>query len=498
MIKKIFIIILILAICIPLSYFLLRHFYLETVKRDLTIKYYSPSSEVLAYNPTGKVAFSFKYPVPKDYFLKNFEVFPDINGEFIFKEGIRSPISVMGYKEIEFLPKEIERDKFYQIKVFEKEFNFSLPSPKVQKMEFNPERKEIEIVFFDPVDESYFLKNFKIEPTLKGKYYFLEGNKKIIFRPEIIEEDKDYNAKISDKNISFKIESPKVKDFVFNDQLKQIEITFTKPISRELFLQGFSTSTPLEGDYIFDDVNAKVIFKIRNIIEDQNYGVRVLGKDFSFKSESVKVKKIYFDNSKKQVVIIFTKPIESSKFFENFKINPSLEGKFTFNSTNTQAVFKPNEIKEGQEYEINILGSNLFFKYTPPPQAVPPPAINGEKYIDISLSDQRLRLYQGGVAIADYLISSGRSGMVTPTGSFSVLSKELNHWSSQYSLYMPYAIKFYNGFYIHELPYWPGGYREGENHLGIPVSHGCVRLGIGPAAAVFNFADIGTKVIIHN
>jgi lipoprotein-anchoring transpeptidase ErfK/SrfK len=33
--------------------------------------------------------------------------------------------------------------------------------------------------------------------------------------------------------------------------------------------------------------------------------------------------------------------------------------------------------------------------------------------------------------------------------------------------------------------------------LGIPVSHGCVRVGIGPAENVYNFATIGTKVVIH-
>jgi hypothetical protein len=120
------------------------------------------------------------------------------------------------------------------------------------------------------------------------------------------------------------------------------------------------------------------------------------------------------------------------------------------------------------------------------------------KYIEIDLSSQRLFLYGGGKKIATYKISSGRLGMRTPTGNFRVLGRERNHWSVKYKLYMPYAIRFYGGAYIHELPYWPGGYREGRWHLGIPVSHGCVRLGIGPAKRVYNFAKIGTKVIIHN
>jgi lipoprotein-anchoring transpeptidase ErfK/SrfK len=64
---------------------------------------------------------------------------------------------------------------------------------------------------------------------------------------------------------------------------------------------------------------------------------------------------------------------------------------------------------------------------------------------------------------------------------------------------MPYWMAIVPGgkFGIHELPEWPGGYKEGANHLGTPVSHGCVRLGVGPAQTVYNWADIGTPVVVH-
>ena len=120
-----------------------------------------------------------------------------------------------------------------------------------------------------------------------------------------------------------------------------------------------------------------------------------------------------------------------------------------------------------------------------------------KRHIEIDLSSQYLYLWYGGRRIKKYRISSGRPGMETPTGTFHILSKSRLLWSTKYSLYMPYSLRFYNGYFIHELPYWPGGYREGQWHLGIPVSHGCVRLGIGPAKTVYRFALIGTKVIIH-
>ena len=49
---------------------------------------------------------------------------------------------------------------------------------------------------------------------------------------------------------------------------------------------------------------------------------------------------------------------------------------------------------------------------------------------------------------------------------------------------------------LHELPEWPGGKKEGEDHLGTPVSGGCIRLGVGAAKELYEWADVGTEVII--
>jgi lipoprotein-anchoring transpeptidase ErfK/SrfK len=122
---------------------------------------------------------------------------------------------------------------------------------------------------------------------------------------------------------------------------------------------------------------------------------------------------------------------------------------------------------------------------------------SARKYIEIDLSSQYMSIYRGGTRIGKYRISSGRAGMATPTGTFKILRKIRLAWSSKYGLYMPYSLNFLGDYFIHELPYWPGGYREGAWHLGIPVSHGCVRLGIGPASKVYNFATIGMPVKIH-
>ncbi len=122
------------------------------------------------------------------------------------------------------------------------------------------------------------------------------------------------------------------------------------------------------------------------------------------------------------------------------------------------------------------------------------------KYIEINISaKQKLYLWNGNQLIGGpYSISSGKPGYYTPTGTFKIISKNPMAWSSKYGLYMPYWMQFTGaGHGIHELPEWPGGYKEGANHLGLRVSHGCVRLGVGPAAYVYNWAPIGTPIYIH-
>ncbi len=142
-------------------------------------------------------------------------------------------------------------------------------------------------------------------------------------------------------------------------------------------------------------------------------------------------------------------------------------------------------------------------KYFPPPVSTPKievaiePKVKEGKYIDISVSNQIMTIFDDGTKINSFLVSTGKYGMPTPVGMFSVKKKEDNHWSSTYGLWMPYSMNFYGSYYIHELPYWPNGYREGENHLGVRVSHGCIRLGIGPAKYVYDWAEIGTPVYVH-
>ncbi len=119
------------------------------------------------------------------------------------------------------------------------------------------------------------------------------------------------------------------------------------------------------------------------------------------------------------------------------------------------------------------------------------------KYIDIDVSEQKLRYYQNGRQVNEFQISSGKKSMPTPYGEFKIWQKNPRAYSKTYALFMPWWMSFKPSYGIHELPEWPSGYKEGQNHLGNPVSHGCVRLGVGPAKTLYDWTPIGTPVIIH-
>lgn len=102
--------------------------------------------------------------------------------------------------------------------------------------------------------------------------------------------------------------------------------------------------------------------------------------------------------------------------------------------------------------------------------------------IFIDLSKQRLTATRGDGETVVWKISSGRPGYETPTGRFSVMRMEADHYSDEYDQApMPYAIFFSpRGLAIH------GSFERG---LGSPRSHGCVRLAVNNAQKLFEWVE---------
>ncbi|CAN5125962.1 hypothetical protein BH11PAT4_BH11PAT4_0850 [soil metagenome] len=130
------------------------------------------------------------------------------------------------------------------------------------------------------------------------------------------------------------------------------------------------------------------------------------------------------------------------------------------------------------------------------------------KYVEVNLKEQKLYRISGGVLEKAYRVSSGKWETPTPIGTFRIGGKHLRPISRAYNLYMPYWQNLLgtadNGkvlplgeYGLHELPERPNGIKEGQRSLGYRASHGCVRLGIGDAAELYNWTETGTPVVIH-
>jgi len=132
----------------------------------------------------------------------------------------------------------------------------------------------------------------------------------------------------------------------------------------------------------------------------------------------------------------------------------------------------------------------------------PYPLVPGKR-IEIDLRTQRLRAYEDDRPRFDFVISSGLPDYPTLPGRFQVLLKEPDAYASRWDLKMPYFIgiylegpDFYNG--IHELPINAAGQRLWSGYLGHPASFGCIILNVGDAQALYDWAPLGTLVIIRD
>ena len=128
-------------------------------------------------------------------------------------------------------------------------------------------------------------------------------------------------------------------------------------------------------------------------------------------------------------------------------------------------------------------------------------------YIYINLASQKLFVMEGNNKISEHIISSGKASLPTPKGTFYIKNKIPFAYSPLYKLWMKNWNALaknpdgsgYEGYGIHGLPCFDRDCTrvEGESHLGRPVSHGCVRLGLDASQYFFEKIPIGTPVVIR-
>ena len=111
----------------------------------------------------------------------------------------------------------------------------------------------------------------------------------------------------------------------------------------------------------------------------------------------------------------------------------------------------------------------------------------GPALLVVNLATQRAILFRNGVPVAASTVSSGKAGNDTPTGVFTILQKNKEHYSSTYNnAPMPNMQRLtWKGIALHagKLP-------------GYPASHGCIRLPMKFSQLLFGATKLGMTVVI--
>lgn len=121
----------------------------------------------------------------------------------------------------------------------------------------------------------------------------------------------------------------------------------------------------------------------------------------------------------------------------------------------------------------------------------PAPTVRQGKQIIVVLSQQQVFAYENGVLIRQFVVSTGLPGTPTVTGNFTIYAKYPSQYmvGPDYNLpNVPWVMYFYRGYSFHGT-YW-------HNNFGRPMSHGCINMRTAEAEWLYNWAPIGTPVLV--
>jgi len=144
-------------------------------------------------------------------------------------------------------------------------------------------------------------------------------------------------------------------------------------------------------------------------------------------------------------------------------------------------------------------GSGLDGADTP---GIPAGSGSGRRVV-FDMSDQRVWLVgrRSGedVTLRTYLVSGSVTGNLAP-GRYSVYSRSLHATGVDDSGTMKYMVRFARGtraaIGFHDIPVLDGDQVQSRANLGTPQSHGCIRQWRPDARALWDFAPVGTKVVV--
>jgi LysM repeat protein len=155
----------------------------------------------------------------------------------------------------------------------------------------------------------------------------------------------------------------------------------------------------------------------------------------------------------------------------------------------------PNQVQAGQTIIIPNASSISDLGIISVPASLlpaPAPTITVGKQIIVDLSDQRTYAYEDGKLVRNVLSSTGLPRTPTVLGNYTIQRKYESQLMTGPGYYLPnvqWIMYFYAGYALHGT-YW-------HNNFGQPMSHGCVNLPNDEAYWFYQWAPVGTPVLVQ-
>ena len=160
----------------------------------------------------------------------------------------------------------------------------------------------------------------------------------------------------------------------------------------------------------------------------------------------------------------------------------SSEARIWYSANDYPQLALPDGRSEIVRSVLNITKPMRFGDYVWNQDRIP----EGPVWVRIDLARQLLSVFRAGHEIGSAVILYGSDGKATPTGSFTILEKDPNHYSRSYDAPMPYMLRLTkDGVAIHG-----SNVREGW------ATHGCIGVPLNFARLLFGVAKKDDPVII--
>ena len=156
----------------------------------------------------------------------------------------------------------------------------------------------------------------------------------------------------------------------------------------------------------------------------------------------------------------------------------------------TQVVVEsPPEVSTPAQPVVEVVDETPVVSDAPSPEYQ---ELNDDRWIDVHLSVQQIYAYEGDEVVNSFTVSTGVYDTPTVTGEFHIYVKVPMQDMSGPGYYLPdvpWVMFFYDEYGFHGT-YW-------HNNFGTPMSRGCVNLRTEDAEWLYNWASVGTPVVVH-